>query len=157
MPENQQLPTVRIDEAEILFRNFAGAEQPFNKAGDRNFCLLLPEELANQMVTDGWNVKTLVAKEEGDVDRPYVQVAVKYGIKPPRIVVIAGDVRTDITEDMVAMLDYAEIEKVDLIITPYAWRIEASNTSGIKAYLKTMFVTIYQDELVQKYNANGIG
>ncbi len=38
------------------------------------------------------------------------------------------------------MIDYTDIEKIDLTITPYEWEME--NAHGVKAYLKTMYITI---------------
>ena len=32
---------IRIDNAKIAFRNFAGEERKFNPAGNRNFCVFL--------------------------------------------------------------------------------------------------------------------
>ena len=56
-----------IENAKIIFRNFAGKEGMYNAEGDRNFCVLLEDDLAEQLVKDGWNVKTLRAREEDDV------------------------------------------------------------------------------------------
>jgi hypothetical protein len=52
-------------------------------------------------------------------------------------------------ENSIETLDWAEIEKADLIVTPYAWTVGAK--SGIKAYLKSLYVTVVEDELELKY------
>jgi hypothetical protein len=52
------------------------------------------------------------------------------------------------------MVDWAEIENVDLIIRPYNWVIHTKNQpdkSGRKAYLQTIYITIFEDDLEIKY------
>lgn len=139
-----------IEDARIMFRNFAGREQQFNSAGDRNFCLMLEPELAEQLKRDGWNVKELRAREDGDEPQPYLQVSVNYGKgRPPRVVLINSRGRLDLGADEVSILDYADIKQIDVVINPYEW--EVSGNSGIKAYLKNAFVTINEDALERKY------
>lgn len=141
--------TVQIDDARIFFRNFAGKEGKYNREGDRNFAVAIPDELAEAMYPDGWNIKVLNAREEGDADQAYLSVAVGYKGRPPRIVIITSRGRTDLGEDEVEMLDWVDIVKVDLIIRPYNW--EVSGNTGVKAYLKTLVVTIDEDALELKY------
>jgi hypothetical protein len=57
--------------------------------------------------------------------------------------------RTPISEEMVETLDYADISLVDLIARGYEW--DVNGKKGIKAYLQSMFVTIQEDPLEQKY------
>ncbi len=138
-----------MEDARIVFRNFAGKEGKYNREGDRNFCVLLNDELASQMDRDGWNIKALRAREEGDPDQPYLQVSVGYKGRPPRVVMITSRGRTDLGEEEIELLDWADIRQVDLIVRPYTW--EVNGKVGIKAYLKSIFVTIEEDELELKY------
>lgn len=141
--------TVLIEGARIIFRNFAGKEDAMNRAGDRNFCVLLDPENAEKMAADGWNIKTLKPREEGDELQPYIQIAVSYKARPPRIVTITNRGKTELTEDLVDILDYSDFLNVDLIFQPYNWAV--GDKTGVKAYLKSLFVTLQEDELEQKY------
>lgn len=141
--------TAIFEDARIVFRNFAGKEGMYNREGDRNFCILLDEPTAEAMARDGWNVKALRAREEGDPDQPYIQVSVSFKGRPPRLVMITSRGRTDLGEGECELLDWADIRTVDVIIRPYEWNVNGK--SGIKAYLKSIFVTINEDELELKY------
>lgn len=140
---------ITIEDARIGFRNFSGAAGKFNPAGRRNFCLFLDEKLGNILEEDGWNIRWLQPKEEGDDPVPYLQVAVNYDNVPPKIVLITTRGKTILTEATINMLDWAEIKKVDLIVRPYNW--DVSGKTGVKAYVKSMYVTIIEDELESKY------
>jgi hypothetical protein len=141
--------TVLMEDARIIFRNFAGREGQYNREGDRNFCVLLPEDLATQLYEDGWNVKSLKSREPDDPAQPYLMVAVSFKGRPPKIVMITSKGRTDIPEQMIEMLDWVDIRQVDLIIRPYDWTV--SGRGGRKAYLKSLFITIEEDALELKY------
>lgn len=141
---------VTIEEARIVFRNFAGKEGQYNREGDRNFSVLLDEDIANQMITDGWNVKWLKAREEGDVPQAHLPVSVSYKQRPPRVVMITSKGRVNLDESLVEMLDFVDIRNVDLIINPYEWAVNAK--TGIKAYLHAIYIIIEEDELERKYS-----
>jgi hypothetical protein len=138
-----------MESARIVFRNFAGKEGMYNREGDRNFCVLLDADLAEQMDKDGWNVKALRAREAGEPDQPYLQVSVGFKGRPPRIVMITSRGRTDLDEETCDLLDWADLRNVDLIVRPYEWTVNGK--SGVKAYLKSIFVTIEEDYLELKY------
>lgn len=145
----ERIPNISVENARIIFRNFAGKESKFNPQGKRNFCLLIDEEQAKNLKADGWNVKYLNPRDPDDLPQPYIQVAVAFENYPPNIFLISGGKKTRLDEDSVSVLDYAEIENVDLIINPSHW--EVSGKSGIKAYLKNMYVTIVENEFEKKY------
>lgn len=136
----------------IIFRNFAGAPTRFNAAGGkRTFSILLNETEAKELSSMGFNIKALKQRDPDDDPAFHLPVEVSYRVKPPRIVFISnqGRKRTVIDEDTVGLIDYTEIEKIDLTINPYQWEME--NARGIKAYLRTMYVTIREDELDIEY------
>lgn len=145
-----RIPNVTIEDARIVFRNFSGKEGQYNREGDRNFAVILDEVKANLMLQDGWNIKYLKPREDGDDPTPYMQVSVSYKGRPPRVVMITSRGRTNLDESLVDMLDWVDIAHVDLIINPYVWG-PINGKSGVKAYLHAIYVTIAEDELELKY------
>lgn len=140
-----------LEDVQIAFRNFAGKEGQYNREGDRNFAVLLDNDTADAMAKDGWNVKHLKPREEGEVEQAYISVSVNFkGPRPPRVVMITSKGRTPLPEELVEFLDYADIKTVDIILNPYNWSV--SGKSGVKAYLKSMYVIIQEDYLELKYN-----
>lgn len=146
----KQNATVLLEDARIGFRNFSGKEGPYNRSGDRNFTLFLEPDIAKAMEEDGWNIRYLTPRDEGDIPQALLEVRVHYsGSRPPRVVLITSRGQTTLDENSISILDWAEIRLVDMIIRPYHWEINGKG--GIKAYLKTMYVTIDEDELEMRY------
>ena len=147
----KEISNLVIENGRIVFRNFSGKETKFNPAGRRNFCAVIDDsELAQQLADDGWNIKYLKPRDEQEAPVPYIQVGVNYGAIPPKIYLVSGKNKTLLDEDTVGTLDWAEIISVDMTIRPYMW--EVGGKTGIKAYIKNMYVNIQKDEFEDKYD-----
>lgn len=149
------MDNITIRNAELLFRNFSGRSTQFTPEGRRSFSVLIDDKhYANSLIADGWNVKPLKPRDDNDPPRWQLPVAVFFGKYPPMIIMISGNTKTLLGEDNVNLLDWADIIKVDLMIRPREY--DAAGRHGVKAYLKSMYVTVQEDELAKEYADIGV-
>ena len=144
-----------IENARLLFRNFSGRESKYNRAGQRNFCVYIEDAAdAQKLIDDGWNVRVRPPREDGEEPRYYIQVAVSFENIPPTVYMITKRKKVKLDEESIDTLDFAEIRNVDLTIRPYNWVIQEgtkNEKSGVKAYLRSLYVVIEEDEFAEKY------
>lgn len=138
-----------IENAKILYPNFSGKEDRYNRAGNRNFLVVIPDEMVERLISDGWNVKAKMDDETEEPKYYYLKVTVSYKVVPPKVFLITRTSKTALDEEGIASLDYAEIRAADIIINPHEW--EVNGKTGIKAYLRTAYVVIEEDEFAYKY------
>ena len=138
---------ITIENARILFRDFSGEKNKYNS--DRTFSVVIDPELAVKLAADGWPIGYLEPRNEEEDRVAFLRVKVAFGKIPPQIVVISGGVKKPLTEDNVNILDWAYIENADVQIRPYNYDINGK--TGVKAYLKSLWVTLRDDTLEAKY------
>jgi hypothetical protein len=144
------IPDYIIKDARIMWRNFGGRQERFNAKGSRNFTIFLRPEDSERLTEMGLNVKTLPPREEGEQPQDILKVKVNFDTgRPPRLVMVTHRGRTQLGPDEAQLLDFAQIQKVDLILSPYYWDVEGKE--GIAVSVKSLFMTIVEDELEIEY------
>lgn len=144
-----------IDNAKLIYRNFAGAAGPFNAAGVRSFSVRIETvEEAQALEALGWKIKYTKPREDGEPPAfaAHLPVSLKYHpkVNPPRVRVITSRGQTNYDEEAIDVLDYMDIAKVDLIIRPFHWKLP-SGSEGVKNMLSSIYITIREDELELRY------
>lgn len=174
----ERLGDLEIAGAEIIFRNFAGRQTDYNREGDRNFSVVIPDpNQAISMYNAGWNVqirpkdaatradmkvacrtfeeRIAFLQQRGELDDALfhlkVTVSYKYKEKAPKIWIYRNSIRKRelMEESNVSTLDKAEIENIDLVINPSGW--SKGDRSGYMAFLKEAHITIKESSFAEKY------
>ena len=141
---------LQIDDARIIFRNFSGAPSKFNREGDRNFAVIIPEqEIADALIAEGWNVKIKPPREDGDTPFMYLSVKIKFNDRGPRVYLKSGSNIIRLDEESISCLDNVDIISVDLDIRPYDWNV--NGMEGRTAYLQSIQVTQEVDRFYDQY------
>ena len=150
---------VEIDNAKIIFRNFSGVGDKFNREGDRNFAVVIPDQVAcdallNDTSEEGasWNVKIRPPREDGEEPFMYLKVKLRFTNRGPNVYLKSGDNFVKLDEETIGCLDDIDIEKVDMDIRPYDDNVNGKPFRA--AYLNSMCVTQdlrYVDRFAAKY------
>ncbi len=146
---------LQIEDARIIYRNFGGEASKYNREGDRNFAVIIPnQEICDQLTAEGWNVKIKPPRDEDDTPFMFLPVKVKFNNRGPNIYVqSAGNVKR-LTEETVGMLDEIDIQSVDMDLRPYDWEINGKE--GRSAYLQAMNVIQNIDRFGAQYAAQDL-
>lgn len=141
---------LQIDDARIIHRNFAGRGDKYNREGDRNFSVVIPDqELADRFIADGWNVKIKPPREDGDEPFMFLPVKVKFNDRGPRVYLISGNRKNELDEESIGCLDDVDIVSVDLDIRPFDW--DVNGKTGRTAYLQSIAVVQQLDRFAERY------
>lgn len=149
MKPNKVFPNgyLEINDARIIWKNFSGRGDRFNREGDRNFHLVIPTQEDCELLLndknkygDAWNVKIKPAREEGDVPFMHMLVKMKYKDgRGPSVYLVSGSKQVPLTEDTISCLDDIDILACDMDIRPYDDQLPNGNTFRT-AYLVAMRV-----------------
>lgn len=130
------LANLRMDNCHICYRNFSGTPKSmYDRPGDRKFSIILEEQQAVDLQSQGWPVKMTPAKNG---DGMWCTLPVKLGQYNPPVYQKSDVAMVKLTGDMLNGLDQIEIDHVDcdLQLVPYDNGAKKGNT----VYVKSMCV-----------------
>lgn len=158
---------LNVENAVLLFKNFAGEPTRVNPAGGkRTFNLVLNQEYAEKLHAQSWNVKAREVKDQiaederaltvnfdtymqqyqGQFDHVmfFTEIVVNENSEfPPKIYKVSefnGEkTMAIIPPDQWYRLDKEQLMNVDLVIHPYTHGRSIANPDAKKGYLKTLY------------------
>lgn len=146
---------LQIDNARIVFKNFAGKATSYNAEGQRNFGVVIPNaDMAEDLRSRGWNVKERPPRDKEDAPLYYLPVKVKFNEYGPKIYLRSGEAVNKLNEKTCKNIDKVGILYCDMDIRPYDWvNMEgtADEKRGRSAYLVSMDVVQAQDRIEARY------
>ena len=139
-----------IDGRQIIFKNFEGRGDKFNREGDRNFSLRIDDEnTADALVKEGWNVRIKEGRDEDEGPFMRLPIKVKFTNYGPNVYLRTGNRVNELNEESIACLDSIEIDSVSMDIRPYDW--DVNGRTGRTAYLQSMEVVQRIDRFAARY------
>ncbi len=152
MTKHDWLPDLELRDVRILrgqFRNFSGEERRYNNAGNRNFGVEIPADMAQDLSAQGWPVICLDGGDQYDEPLYFIRVKISYKKRAPKVVMISGSSKTLLTEDTIGMLDWADIVNAKVKLSPNWY--DVNGKQGYSAYLNTLYVEIESDPFEDDY------
>lgn len=139
-----------IDNARLIFKNFSGKGDNYNREGDRNFAVIVDDpNAAKDLANAGWNVRPLISKDPDEEPTHYIKVKVSFKVRAPKVRLLSNHKQVFLNENTISSLDFAKIEECGVVISPYMW--EVNGKRGISAYLDSMYAKIEDDPFASKY------
>ena len=143
---------LEIEDARIIYRNFEGVASKFNREGDRNFAVIVPnDEIKDILVEAGWNVKIKPPRDEDDTPFMFIPVKVKFNNRGPAAYLRSGETVTRLNEETIGILDEIDIQSVSMDLRPYDW--DVNGKTGRTAYLQAIDVIQNIDRFGAQYQA----
>ena len=148
---------------DILFRNFAGVEKQYNNAGDRNFCVRLDEQIANELASMDIPVKILEPRDEDGEPLRFIKIKIKDFSKlysanvgqhwPDDMSLAERKEKQKLSEASYYSLDDANIQTALITVSIYRWTrgTGANKNSGTSLALSEGFFKVEPNELEAQF------
>jgi hypothetical protein len=153
-----------IEDTRFIFNtNFSGdPDRDKYGSSERKANLIIPDiNMARQLIDEGFNVKMTKPREgdeEGFVPTYYIVIKLAYRNRngepkqwPPKVLLVVEDSVTELDEESVSCIDYAWIDKVNVVLNKY------ESDRGKSLYIKTLevFQRVEDDPILAKHAKRG--
>lgn len=137
--QDGNMEIMQIDDARLIYRNFTGRGDRYNREGDRNFSVVIPDaETADLIASRGYRVKVKPPREEGEDPFITLPVKLKFNDRGPLVYLVSNGKQQRLTLETAGMIDHIDIVTVNLDIRPYDWVVNGD--TGRTAYLQSIQV-----------------
>lgn len=150
---------LQIDNARIIYRNFAGRGGKYNREGDRNFSVVIPDAymdyhgeeraISDVLLDHGYRVRIKPARAEDEGPFMHLPVKIRFNARGPKAYLEVGKKRVTLDEDSFENLDDVDILRCDLDIVPYD--SEVNGKMWRTAYLRSIRVVQNVDRFERRY------
>jgi hypothetical protein len=147
---------INITNGEIAYSNFSGRPTVYKpEGGNRTVTFVIPNDVAMDYQEAGWKIRRQEFPNDPDREPRYLlEATLTFRMKngqprDPKIFIVRPDSLVHVTEETVDALDRAEIISADAVIGPFYW--EHGNKRGIKAYINSLYITIKENPIDEKY------
>ena len=156
---NDKPNNLYIEDAQILpgkFRHFSGVKDAFNGKGDINFCIVIPTENVDELISQGWSIKCLEPRNEGDLPTYFLKCKINFDSNwPPTVELVQQRgkryvSKTSLDEESIKCLDRADIISVDVDLNPSRWERD-DGTVGFTPYVSRMVAVIRENRFDTKF------
>jgi hypothetical protein len=146
------IPELELEDAQIkwAFSHFDGREDTFNDAGAHNFQVIIPNQMAPELIAQGWPIREMEGYEEGDPPEYLLKVKISYKFEDPKIFLIKNGRKYRCAQEDLADIKRSVTEKIDVIISPSRW--EHAGKTGVSAYCKELYAHISQSRFANQYD-----
>lgn len=135
------------------WRNFSGKGGEWNAEGARNFWIEIPEDLAEFMEKDHWNVKHRPDRDDPELMHHIIKININYNSDyPPKIFVLNKRKKTRnlMDESVIYRLDRAYITYADIEFNSYKKERPGGRTTNT-GWLQELTIEIEENYLQEKY------
>ena len=150
---NENSGRYRIENAEIWYPNFEGAENQYNTAGKRNFKVAVNEELADELREQGIRVSELRRKDETEPQRYTVKIGVYANSE---MYLVSGRVRQPLTLENCECIDRefrnGHVRNGEVDVKFHVSVNNRLNPPTPYVRLDAIYLPIDKDEQMEKYD-----